>query len=415
MTLSEAPLILILLGLGAFAVLGGADFGAGFWQLLSGGSDDGRALRDHAHRAMGPVWEANNVWLIFVLVVCWTAYPTAFASIFSTLAAALFLAAIGLILRGTTYVLRSGAERSRTRRGIDLAFATSSILTPFALGAAVGGIASGRVPVGNAQGDLVTSWLNPTSIAIGVIAVASGAYLAAVYLAGDAVRIGSPGLARAFRARALGAGLVAGAAAFAALPVLRWDARPVWDGLTSGWGLVALAASAVAGVVALALVARSRFEASRVSAALAVACVVAGWAIAQRPELLPGLTVDEAAAGRSTLIAVLVGTAIGALVLVPSLALLFGLFLHGTLDEHGTQPSAVPRPAPTQAAEAAPAPQRRPPLVAPALACLVVGTALTLLADGGWALALGLVLLFAFIVLAFGAIALPAGPASSRS
>src|SRR6476646_5043067 len=122
---------------------------------------------------MAPVWEANHVWLIFVLTVAWTAYPSAFGSIASTLTFPLFIAAVGIIFRGTAYALRSGASTMRELSAIDTTFALSSILTPFALGAAVGGIASLRVPVGNAAGDLVTSWLNPTSITIGVIAVAT--------------------------------------------------------------------------------------------------------------------------------------------------------------------------------------------------------------------------------------------------
>src|SRR5262245_28341541 len=163
MSLAELPLLLMLAGLAAYAVLGGADFGAGFWQLVRGR----RELREHAHHAMSPVWEANHVWLIFVLVVCWTASPRAFGSIASTLAAAFFVAGIGIVLRGTAYALRAGTATPREQRRVEVVLALSSILTPFALGAVLGGIASGRVPVGNARGDLLTSWLNPTSALIG--------------------------------------------------------------------------------------------------------------------------------------------------------------------------------------------------------------------------------------------------------
>src|SRR5690242_12959521 len=171
--LADVPAILILIGLAAYAVLAGADFGAGFWQLLGGRRDEDRAVREHAHHAMGPVWEANHVWLIFVLVVCWTAYPTAFSSIMSTLSIPLFIAAIGIILRGTAYALRSGTANAREQRIVEVAFAGSSILTPFALGTVVGGIASGRVPVGNAAGDRWSSWLNGTSVTLGVLFVAT--------------------------------------------------------------------------------------------------------------------------------------------------------------------------------------------------------------------------------------------------
>src|SRR5690242_14224982 len=155
---------MILVGLAAYAVLGGADYGAGAWTILSGTDARGRRLRDHARHAMGPVWEANHVWLIFVLVVCWTAYPVAFGSITSTLAIPLFIAAVGIILRGASYALRGQLDEAPGRGLVENLFALSSILTPFALGTVVGGIASGRVPVGNAAGDPITSWLNPTSI-----------------------------------------------------------------------------------------------------------------------------------------------------------------------------------------------------------------------------------------------------------
>ena len=141
---------------------------------------------------MSPVWEANHVWLIFVLVILWTAFPVVFGSIFSTLSIPLFLAAIGIIFRGTAFALRGQAATISEARVLGAVFAFSSVLIPFFLGAAIGGVASGRVPVGNAAGDLITSWLNPTSVLIGVVGVLSGAYLAAVYLAGDSERAGCP-------------------------------------------------------------------------------------------------------------------------------------------------------------------------------------------------------------------------------
>jgi cytochrome d ubiquinol oxidase subunit II len=395
MSLAEIPLVLMLVGLAAYAVLGGADFGAGFWSLFAGRGDRGRKIREHAHHAVGPVWEANHVWLIFVLVVCWTAYPTAFASIVSTLSIPLFVAAVGIILRGTAYALRSGTSAPRELGLIDAVFGVSSILTPFALGAAVGGIASGRVPVGNAAGDLVTSWLNPTSILIGVIAVATAAYLAAVYLAADAVRLGRVELERTFRLRALGAGLVAGAIALAGLFVLRDDAERIWDGLTSGAGLVAVLVSIAAGIATLALVWWRRYEPSRYTAAVAVAAVVAGWPLAQRPFFLPGLTIEEAAAGRSTLIATLVVLAIGAVVLIPSLALLFGLVLRGRFDTE------------TRRAEARPGERlsRRGPLL-PA-ACLLVGAVFMIPFDSGWAHVIGVAALLGFVATGLVVVATP--------
>jgi cytochrome d ubiquinol oxidase subunit II len=255
MGLAEVPLLLALLGLAAYVVLGGADFGAGLWYLLLPG-ERRRPLRDHTYHAMGPVWEANHVWLIFVLVVVWTAYPTAFGAIFSTLYVPLFAAALGIIVRGACYALRSAVSTPGEERLLGALFGTSSILTPFALGAAIGGIASGRVPLGNAAGDPVEAWLNPTGIAIGAISVATSAYLAAVWLTGDAERAGRDELVEPFRVRALVTAVVAVAAALGGLLVLNADADRVFDGLTSGAGRVALLATAVAGLAPAAFVAR---------------------------------------------------------------------------------------------------------------------------------------------------------------
>src|SRR4051794_12165405 len=190
-------MVIVLIGLVLYVVLGGADFGAAVWQMLSGRGPHAAELREHAHESMAPVWEANHVWLIFVLTVMWTAFPVALGSIASTLAVPLFIAAIGIILRGAAYALRAGTSSPAQVKVIDMVSAISSVLAPFAPGAAVGGIASGRVPVGNARGNLITSWINPTSVVIGVLAVVTSAYLAAVFLAADAVRRDEPELAAA--------------------------------------------------------------------------------------------------------------------------------------------------------------------------------------------------------------------------
>jgi cytochrome d ubiquinol oxidase subunit II len=386
-------MVLMLVGLAAYAVLAGADFGAGFWTLVPGGGRcDPEATRRHARHAMGPVWEANHVWLIFVLVVCWTCYPVAFASITSTLAAPLLLAAIGIIGRGATYALRGQLDDSRGRRMVEVVFSVSSIVTPFALGTVVGAIASGRVPVGNAQGDYWTSWLNPTSIVIGILAVVTGVYLAAVYLAADAQRLHEPTLASDFRLRAMIVGVVAGGLALGALPVVHSDATLIWDGLTHGAGLAMVIVSAGAGVTTLVLVARSRFELARGSAALAVAAIIAGWAAAQEPTFLPGLTIQQAAAGRSTLIATIVAVAAGAVVLVPSLVLLFWLFLHGRFDR---EPDESPLPVVSGREPG------RPVTTAVALVGGLAGTGLLVFADNGWLKAIGVVCLAACAVATF--------------
>jgi cytochrome bd ubiquinol oxidase subunit II len=331
--MAEVCLGLVVVGITAYAVLGGADFGAGFWDLTAGGAERGGRVRGMVQRSMSPVWEANHVWLIFVLVIVWTAFPVAFGSVFSTLSIPLFLAAIGIIFRGTAFALRGHAATIREARAIGATFALSSVLVPFFLGAAVGGVASGRVPVGNLSCDPFDSWLNPTGVLIGVLAVLTGAYLAAVFLAGDSARAGLPDLARAFRARALGAGVATGAVAIPGLLVLRSDARALFDGLTSGGGLVMVLVSAAAGAATLALVAAGRYVPARWSSAGAVAAITVGWVLAQDPYVLPPrLTLEQAAASDATLATVIVGMGIGALVLVPSLWYLYRLVLQGRLS-----------------------------------------------------------------------------------
>ena len=225
--LADVPMVFILVGITAYTVLSGADFGAGLWTLVPGGGQAGAAAtRDHTRHAIGPVWEANHVWLIFVLTVAWTCYPVAFGSIVSTLAVPLLIAAIGIIFRGTAYALRSQFARDEEHgvRLVEYLFALSSVLTPFALATVIGAIATGRVPVGNARGNLVTSWLNPVSVLAGVLAVAFSGYLAAVYLAADARRLAERALVHDFRVRALASGVVAGALALAGLLVIRVSA-----------------------------------------------------------------------------------------------------------------------------------------------------------------------------------------------
>jgi cytochrome d ubiquinol oxidase subunit II len=396
--LYELPLLFTLIGLALYAVLAGADFGAGIWQLTAGRGPGAASLRDHTHRSMAPVWEANHVWLVFVLTVMWTAYPGAFGSIASTLSVPLFIAAIGIILRGAAYALRSGTRSLRETGIVDTVFATSSLLTPFALGSAVGGIASRRVPVGNAAGSLFSSWLNPTSILIGVLSVVASAYLAAVFLSADAVRNHEPLLERQFRGRALVAGVVAGAVSLGGLAVLHEDAHPLFRGLVDGNGIVALVVSLLAGVATLALVSARRYEPARYTAALAVAAIIAGWALAQRPVLLPGLTIEQAAAGHDTLVAVVVAIVGGAVILFPSLALLFRLTLSGRL-EHGGVPAARPAGQIVASSSASSLPGRV------AVAALIAGIGLLTIADAGWAHAIGVTSLVVFVVVGFVAVA----------
>jgi cytochrome d ubiquinol oxidase subunit II len=393
------PLDFILIGLVLYTVLAGADFGAGLWQLLAGRGPTAERVRDHAHHAIAPVWEANHVWLVFVLTVTWTAYPIAFGSIASTLSVPLFIAAIGIIFRGASYALQAGVSGPHERRVVENVFALSSILTPFALGAAVGGIASARVPVGNAAGNLWSSWLNPTSNLVGVLAVALSAFLAAVYLCADAHRLGEPDLERSFRRRALVSGMVTGALAIAGLAVLRADAPVLGHRLIAGPGLPAIVVSVLAGLGTLLLVWRRRYGEARVSAALAVAAIVVGWALAQRPNILPGLTVQQAAAPTDTLIGVVVAVLAGAVILFPSLALLFSFVLGGRFDPDRATGAGVPIGRGRRVSGNRGFAGR----VAAALA--IAGTGLLTVASAEWAHALGVACFAGFVVAGFHAAA----------
>lgn len=400
MFLQSLPLVFVLTGLALYVVLGGADFGAGFWQLFASRDHRGERVREFAHESMGPVWEANHVWLIFVLTVFWTAYPTAFGSIASTLGVALFIALLGIIFRGAAYAFRSGSTSARESGLIDTTFSLSSIITPFALGAAIGGIATNRVPVGNAAGSLVTSWLNPTSAFIGVLSVVSCAYLAAVYLAADAARDGQPALERDFRLRALGAGVVAGAVAIAGIFIVNADNHHVFHSLLSGLALAAVIVSMLAGLTTFALVYVRRYEPARYCGALAVAAIIAGWAISRWPTILPGLTIRQAAAGHDSLVWVVVAVLAGGVILFPSLALLFRLAVQGRF-------SSVETPEPAAATHGLTAVSSGLPARA-AVACLVAGFGLLNIADADWAHGVGIVCLFAFVLLGFRAIIFPA-------
>jgi cytochrome bd ubiquinol oxidase subunit II len=332
--LADLVLAVLIISIAAYAVLGGADFGAGFWDLTAGGAERGARMRGLINGSMGPVWEANHVWLIVILVVLWTCFPSAFGPIMETLYVPLFLAAVGIIFRGAAFATRGEAATISEARVLGAVFALSSVLIPFFLGCALGAVASGQVPADGDSGVPFESWTNSTSIFAGLMAVTVGAYTAAVFLSGDAVRAGMSDLADAFRRRALGAAVVAGALSIAGLFVVRDDARDLYDGLTSGLGLVSVIVAVLIGAVTLWLIASRRVEIARYTSGLTVGAVLVGMVLAMRPDFLPGeLSFDDAAAGDATLIATLVALLLALAVIVPSIAWLFRLTLGGQLSE----------------------------------------------------------------------------------
>jgi cytochrome d ubiquinol oxidase subunit II len=406
MHLHDLPAIFVLIGLALYTILGGADFGAGIWQLTTllspdrsaAGRERSRRLREHAHHAIGPVWEANHVWLIFVITVTWTAYPPLFGAIASTLALPLLLAGVGVIFRGAGYALRSATSRPNEVGLIDAIFSVASFLTPFALGTMIGAIMSGRVPPGNAAGNVFSSWLNPTSLLGGVLAVVLSAYMAAVYLAADAARHHEQPLLEAFRRRALIAGALAGVIAIIGLPILHSDAHRIFERLLTGPGLVGAIISFAAGAATLSLVFTRRFELARISAALAVGGLIAGWALAQAPTLLPGLTIAQAAASNTTIVALLAAIAMGVVILFPSLGLLFSLFLRGGFDAPASTGALTAPGGPAVASLSDGLSARL------AVAGLLGGVGFLTLANPPWAHIVGVACLTACALFAFSAI-----------
>jgi cytochrome d ubiquinol oxidase subunit II len=336
---ADAVAGVLWVGVTFYAVFGGADFGAGFWALVAGEGERGERARQLIDRAIGPVWEANHVWLIFVLVVLWTGFSAAFSSIFSTLFIPLSLAALGIVLRGSGFAFHKTARRFPGRELAQRLFGLSSLLTPFFMGTVVGAVASGRVPVGNAEGDPLTSWLNPTSLVVGALFVATCAYLAAVFLISEARRAGTPDLERYFSTRAVAMGFVAGAVAVAGILVLRSDASYVYDRLTNE-GLPLVILSGLCGLGVLELLCRGAARGARELAVGAVVAVVWGWGVAQFPYLLPEkLTISDAAAPSATLTTILIVFGAAVVLVLPALGLLYTLAQRSVVEE-----SEGPRP-----------------------------------------------------------------------
>ena len=318
--MATAVLVFLWFGITAYAVLAGADFGGGVWDLLAGTTQGGRAMRRRIAASIGPVWEANHVWLIFALVVLWTGFPPVFAAVTSTLYVPLSLVGLGIIVRGSSFALRKAAPQMALKRALSPGFGLASIVTPFFLGTVAGALASGRVPAGIARGDILRSWTGPTSLLGGALAVVGCAYLAAAFLLADARRDDEADVVEAFRRRGLITGAVCAALSVVAIVVLRLDAPRLFNGLTSV-GLPLVIASVVASALSLLCLWRRRYALVRGTAALAVVTILWAWAAAQYPQLLVGsATVAQAAAPSATLTALVISLSIGTVFVLPSLA-----------------------------------------------------------------------------------------------
>jgi cytochrome d ubiquinol oxidase subunit II len=324
MSLSDVVAALMFLGVVAYAIFGGADFGSGVWDLVAGDAKQGAHVRAQIDRSIGPVWEANHVWLIYVLVFLWTAFPGAFAAIMNTLFVPWMFVGLGIVLRGGAFAFRKFSSTLMEARLHGAVFATSSLITPFFLGMIAGAIASGRVPI-DGTGDLWASWTGPTSWVGGALAVLTCTFLAGTFLAADAERSGSTDLAAQIGRHALVAGGITGAAALAAAVTLELDAESLASGL-HGRGLVLIIISAVAGSFSLVRLRQQRWARARVGAVIAVAAIVIGWGVGQYPDLLVDeITIADAAGARPTLIGLIIVFGLAAVTVVPSLAWLYVL------------------------------------------------------------------------------------------
>ena len=314
-----------LAALVAYALLGGADYGGGIWDLLASGPRK-QAQRDLVERAIGPIWEANHVWLILAVVVLFTAFPTAFAAVSTTLFVPLTLLLFGIVLRGAAFTFRAYDDGDAVQARWGLAFSASSAVAPLMLGAVVGALASGRLRVGPDGTPLSgpMAWLTPFTAATGLLAAALFAFLAAAFLAVEA----QGALRDDFRRRGLAAGLAVFVAALLAAVLSVGEAPRVFSGLTAQpWSLPLHLATGAAASGALWALATERVRAARLLASAQVALIVAGWGAAQYPYLVvPDVTLAGAAAPARTQALLLWALGLGALTLFPSLWLLFRAF-----------------------------------------------------------------------------------------
>ena len=329
--LADLVAALALVALIAYAVLAGADFGGGIWDAVARGPRR-EAQRDAIAHAMGPVWEANHVWLIFVIVLLFTGFPPAFAVLSVALFTPFHLVLLGIILRGAAFVFRAYSPQSARSERPDAqalrwgaVFGAASVITPVLLGMCLGAVSSGGVRVvdGRVSIEGPAPWLDPLSLAIGVFALATCAYLAAVYLANET----EGELREDFRLRALAAGTVVVALSVLVLPLLWTRGSHLWEGLTSARAAPVVAAGVAAALLSGWALWKRRLRLARTATVVQTACLLAGWGIAQHPYLIyPDVSIHDAAAGEGTLKFVLYSTPFGMALLLPSLWFLFRVF-----------------------------------------------------------------------------------------
>jgi cytochrome d ubiquinol oxidase subunit II len=320
MTAELGLALITLAALVLYALSGGADYGGGMWDLLATGPRAQRQ-RDVIEHAIGPIWEANHVWLILVVVVLFTAFPPAFGAMMTALHIPVTLVLLGVVLRGSAFAFRKYDPGGRRRWGT--IFGVASLATPFFLGLTLGGLASGdiRVQDGRITTGFFAGWTSPFAVAVGAYAQGLFAFLAAVYLTVDAE--GDADVQEDFRRRAL----VAGVALAPVFALARDGAPQIFRGLTDWWAPLVLIATSLCAVGALVALWMRRFRMARMAAAGQVSSILIGWALAQYPYLLvPDITIAGAATAAATLRLLLWTLALGAIMLLPSFAYLFYVF-----------------------------------------------------------------------------------------
>lgn len=324
MGLSDLVAVLLFVGVVAYAVFGGADFGSGVWDLTAGDAKQGAHVRAQIDRSIGPVWEANHVWLIYILVFLWTGFPTAFVAIMNTLFIPWTLVALGIVLRGGAFAFRKFSSTLREAQIHGAVFAFSSLITPMLLGMIAGAIASGRVPL-DERGGIWSSWTGPTSIVGGVLAVLTCTFLAGTFLAADSERSGNHELAHDIGTKSFAVGLITGAVALAAAVTLELDAPTLASGL-HGRGIALILGSAIAGAISVLRLRQRRWARARIGAVVAVAAIVVGWGVGQYPAILVDhADIDDVIGARTTQVGLLLVFALAAVTVIPALAWLYVL------------------------------------------------------------------------------------------
>ena len=369
-----AAAAILVVVISAYALFGGADFGGGIWDLLAGGPERGAAPRELIDESITPVWEANHVWLVFILVLLWTAFPPAFAAIMTALFVPLSLSLLGIVLRGVGFAFRHTAQRLQMQQLTGVLFAASSLITPFFMGTAVGAVATGQVPV-HPAGNVLAAWTSPTAILTGFLFVAACGYVSAVFLVLEARQRGHEQLRRYFSMRATAAGVLTGALAGGTFTELSASAPHLFTGLT-GRALPLVAISIAAGITVLGMLWRRWHHGLflRVTAAIAVAAVVWGWGLAQYPYLLPtSLSLAAGSAPTAALVAEFVVAGLAVLLVAPGFALLYVLQQRRMLAAAESDADLRLAAQPEQAR-----PGTGQPAAAPASAVTAVTTALVL-------------------------------------